>query len=361
MLTSEAFNALLKTLEEPPSHVVFILCTTEPHKVPSTILSRCLRIQFKKATEEELVRSFERIIGREKLAGEKGALRLIANLSDGSFRDGVKILEEMALIAKNKKITEELVQKNYSIASIQYKVAQMIKIFEEKDIKSGLELVTKLTNEGIEMNYFMQGLIETLHNSMLFKAGVEFTAGNVNLTIDSLKLKVEEIKKLIKLLSEAKIELKHAVLPQIPLELVIVEWGMAKDENLNVNPPVISPSSSEKMSSVNKTFITNVPAKKLEVVNLESNVIQQNIAGYNKNDALWTALVDKVKTYNHSIAGVLRGCSIKSYDSKILILETNFKFHKEKLSEIKTKQILESSLKDVTRKKVEVEIVLKGR
>src|SRR3990167_10894747 len=90
MLTQEAFNALLKTLEEPPNHVVFVLCTTEPHKVPSTISSRCLHIQFKKATEGELVRSFERIIKSEKLEAEKGVLELIANLSDGSFRDGVK-------------------------------------------------------------------------------------------------------------------------------------------------------------------------------------------------------------------------------------------------------------------------------
>ena len=82
MLTQEAFNALLKTLEEPPSHVVFILCTTEPHKVPATIMSRCLCIQFKKATEEELIRSFKRIIKREKLEAETEALSLIAGLSD---------------------------------------------------------------------------------------------------------------------------------------------------------------------------------------------------------------------------------------------------------------------------------------
>lgn len=361
MLTTEAFNALLKTLEEPPSHVVFILCTTEPHKVPATILSRCLRIQFKKATEEELIRSFERIVKREELDAEKGALRLIANLSDGSFRDGVKILEEMTIIAKNKKITEELVQKNYSIASVQYKVAQMIKVFEDRDIKGGLELVAKLVSEGIEINYFMQGLIETLHNSMLSKAGVEFTTGNVALTIDSLKLRIEEIKKIIKLLSEAKSELKYAVLPQIPLELVIVEWGMVKPEETVVNPTVANIPSSEKPNVVGKTYVVPPVKKTEEPVASQPKVTQQDMSKYNEHDALWTALIDKVKTHNHSVAGVLRGCSIKSYDGKILLLETNFKFHKEKLSEARTKQILEDSLRDVVRKKVKVEITLKGR
>ena len=90
MLTTEAFNALLKTLEEPPAHAMFILCTTEPHKIPATISSRCFHISFKMATNEELARSFARIAKKERLTFDKDALDLIANISDGSFRDGVK-------------------------------------------------------------------------------------------------------------------------------------------------------------------------------------------------------------------------------------------------------------------------------
>jgi DNA polymerase III subunit gamma/tau len=367
MLTTEAFNALLKTLEEPPSHVAFILCTTEPHKVPGTILSRCLRIQFKKATEEELIRSFERIIKREGLEGEREALRLIAGLSDGSFRDGVKILEEMASITKDKKITKELIEKNYSIASIQYQIAQMIKSLEDKDVKRALGVVGKLVSEGVEMGHFMNGLIETLHNSLLFKAGVDVAAGSSALTIDSLKLEIPEMKKLIQLLSEAKNELKYAVLPQIPLELVIVEWCSFVRGPVPTFPPVSAPSTSSQMRAVgipssratpqvSNNSVTPASSVKREDVKLT----QQDIAKYNENDALWTAWIDKVKTYNHSVAGVLRGCSIKSYDGKILLLQTNFKFHKEKLSEIKTKDILRNALREVVRKNVEIEVELKG-
>src|SRR3989344_9219205 len=95
-LTTEAFNALLKTLEEPPPHVIFILCTTEPQKVPETIVSRCFHISFKLATQQELLSSFTRIAKKEKLDFEKEALSYIAEMSDGSFRDGVKILDELA-------------------------------------------------------------------------------------------------------------------------------------------------------------------------------------------------------------------------------------------------------------------------
>ena len=368
MLTTEAFNALLKTLEEPPSHVVFILCTTEPHKIPGTILSRCLHIQFKKATNEELVRSFERIIKSEKLEGEKDALSLIANLSDGSFRDGVKILEEMVLIAKDKKITKELVEKNYSIASLQYQIAQMIKSLENKDVKTALEVVGKLTREGIDMVNFMQGLIETLHNSLLLKAGVEIASGN-SLILDNSKLEISDLKRLIELLSRAKSDLKYAVLPQIPLELVIVEWGIAGQGVVEAGPletgPVRSlpPTNTPSPSSVRVVGSPSSSATRLSVepeIKSNENIVQQDIAKYSEHDALWGALIDKVKTYNHSVAGVLRGCNIKSYDKKVLLLETNFKFHKDKLSERKTKDLIEEACKEVTKKDVKLEVVLKG-
>src|SRR3989338_9371100 len=90
MLTTEAFNALLKTLEEPPDHAIFMLCTTEPQKVPSTIISRCFHIAFHPATESELIRSFGRIVKGEKIDIDKEALKVIAKLSEGGFRDGTK-------------------------------------------------------------------------------------------------------------------------------------------------------------------------------------------------------------------------------------------------------------------------------
>src|ERR1700722_9521228 len=107
MLTTEAFNALLKTLEEPPEHAMFILCTTEAHKVPETIISRCFQIMFKPATEEELVRSFKRIVEGEKLKIDDEVLKYIAGLADRGFRDGVKMLEEVYLLSQNKPITKE--------------------------------------------------------------------------------------------------------------------------------------------------------------------------------------------------------------------------------------------------------------
>ena len=354
MLTTEAFNALLKTLEEPPSHVVFILCTTEPHKVPATITSRCLHAQFKKATNEELVRSFERIIKAEKIKADKDALISIASLSDGSFRDGSKILEELALSAGRKKITKDLVEKKYSISSAQYKISTIIKSLGEKDTKKALETVAELVNDGIEMKYFMEELINKLHSLMLAKIGIGEESENYNLEISELKI-------LIEMVSKAASELKYAVLPQIPLELAIVEWGLQAKINTDLNTDksgfIVQRESVSKSASISGE--TKTVEKK--IVNNPAITIQQDISKYNENDALWIALIDKVKTYNHSIAGVLRGCRIKSYDGKSLTIEAKFKFHRDKLSEKKTQEILIEACKNITKKNVNISILLREK
>ncbi|MBI2613251.1 MAG: DNA polymerase III subunit gamma/tau [Candidatus Levybacteria bacterium] len=368
MLTAEAFNALLKTLEEPPSHVVFILCTTEPHKVPSTILSRCLHIQFRKATEAELVRSFERIIKAEKIKADKEALDLIASLSDGSFRDGSKLLEEIALLAGRKKIAKELIEEKYYVSSIKYHIRAMVKCLDAKDTKGGLELVSKLTEQGIDMKFFIEELIQTLHSLLLQKVGIK---NDQELEVQILDFDINGIKRLVELFAKAHSELKYAVLPQIPLELVIVEWGIQKTQNTQQSgnsdnqtirpaspklPPRLGEAGQRGEQSDSPSIQKMVKAQKNEI---PLNVAQQNMMGYSENNALWVSLIDRVKAYNHSIAGVLRGCRIKSYDGKSLIIEANFKFHKDKLGEIKTQQVLEEACKEITKKNVKVEVMMK--
>lgn len=130
MLTAEAFNALLKTLEEPPTHAIFILCTTELQKVPLTITSRCFHIKFSRATEGDLIGSFQRIIKGEGAKADKEALSEIAILSDGSFRDGTKILEELISISPN--ITRDLIEKKYKTKTINNSLNELINSFEKK-------------------------------------------------------------------------------------------------------------------------------------------------------------------------------------------------------------------------------------
>jgi len=350
MLTTEAFNALLKTLEEPPAHVVFILCTTEPHKVPATILSRCFRIIFKSATEEELVRSFQRIVKEEKLSAHKDGLKAIAHLSDGSFRDGVKILEEISVVANGKEITKELVEKKYKLTSVEKQITDLLFYLKEKDSQKAFKLVADLMETGVDVKYFLGQLINKLHLSLLEKVGVSEKSDK------SIELEIYEIKILVDLFSKAYLDTKSAVLEQLPLELAIIEW-------VSEEIPLRSPSGLDESSNTSipklgvrplSATLVKVPSHQTAPRALE---VKEISADLNK---LFEELLEKVKPHNQSVAGVLRGCSIKSYTDKKLTIETSYKFHKERLEDEKTRKIIEEVAGEITGDKVSFFVLLRS-
>ncbi len=357
MLTTEAFNALLKTLEEPPSHVIFILCTTEPHKVPQTIASRCFHISFKKATAEELARAFLRIAKREKISVEKDALFKISEFSDGSFRDGVKILEEIAGEAGNKKITKEMVEKIYRVTNIDSQTEEMIKFLLQKNAKEAIVLVGKITDGGVDMKYFMERLMFKLHETLLIKVGVSKEKSDIDLNI-------EDIKTLMDLLTKAHGKLKYSVLSQLPLEIAIIEYT-SNPEGADHLPHIENDARinvSENQSQA-RSLSEHRQSNKINSENKSKSAFSSFSSGQSLSapeNKLWQRLIDGVKSKNHSIAGVLRGCSLKSYDGKKIVIEAKFKFHKEKLEDRKSREIIEDALKEITGRKTSVSFMLKS-
>ncbi len=344
MLTTEAFNALLKTLEEPPSHVVFVLCTTEPQKLPATIISRCLQISFRTAGEEELVRSFRRIVSGEKLNVDKDALKIIADLSDGSFRDGSKILQELSVKAGKKKITSDFVLENFKTVAISLKVPELLKYLEEKDARKALGLINIIVAEGADMKYFMEELVEKLHAELLLKVEEK---GETRFTL-------EEIKKLLELLMAASVQLKYSVLPQLPLELAIVEFTTALrslrrfENSSDASTPADSSQSSVALGARSGTDSSEEfsHAKVPRASGSENNFLSE--------------LILKINPQNRSVAGLLRGVSLKSANGKKVVIETRFKFHKEKLEEEKTKGLIEKMASEILKKNVTIDITLGG-
>lgn len=211
MLTREAFNALLKTLEEPPPHAIFILCTTEAEKLPETIVSRCFAVRFKRAGSEEIIRSLLRIIKEEKIAIDKEAVSQIAALSDGSFRDGAKILEQLKSAAGRKKITPEFLAKvNITSNTVEY-VHQLKDLLQKRKAKEALGVVAEIVKDGVEINLVVERLIEELHRELIDQIIGEVKEDGFT---------PEELKNLINLLARAHQEGKFAVIAQLPLELV---------------------------------------------------------------------------------------------------------------------------------------------
>lgn len=340
MLTTEAFNALLKTLEEPPVHAVFILCTTEFHKLPETIISRCFRIDFKKATHEEIARSLQRIVKGEEIKIDEDVLLEIAKMADGSFRDSSKILEELVIWAGEKKITLALLEEKYNMLGIDKTLSDFISLMKTKDVKKTLELVGKVADSGMDFKFFVENLINKLHILLLAKHGV----GDKQET----ELEILEIKKILENLSKVYLEIKSAVLPQLPLEIFIVEW--------------MSTDSSATKVEVEEVVVKTKTEIKAEPVRQEEPKVEvkKESSTVSKSGSFASDFINEVKNHNHLLAGVLRSCEVESGNDNSVQISAISKFHKEKLEEQKSIIILQEVAEKLTGVKQQISIVLRG-
>lgn len=213
MLTTEAFNALLKTLEEPPLHAVFVLCTTEPHKLPDTVVSRCTRLTFSRANKEEIVRSLKKVVKGEGLTVDEAGLVLLAESVDGSFRDGMKLLEQ--LTQGGKKITQKAI-KSMVGKSQEYETEMFLKAMLSGDVRAALAEVKRLDKTGANLRIFVKRVLESLRSEMLIKMEEGVKGDEVIRLIE-----------LIDLLSSSLVSMKSAVIAQLPLEVAVAEYCLA--------------------------------------------------------------------------------------------------------------------------------------
>lgn len=166
MLSTGAFNALLKTLEEPPSHIIFVLATTEPHKVLPTIISRCQRYDFTKVEESEMVKRIQLILQNEKIQCEEEAIRLITTLADGGMRDALSILDQCIAYAGNN-IKTSHVNEIYGITTTKEKLEILDSIFI-KDARTVLNKIKIWSEKGIDIRRLTADLIEILKESVIY-------------------------------------------------------------------------------------------------------------------------------------------------------------------------------------------------
>ncbi len=231
MLTKEAFNALLKTLEEPPAHVIFILATTELEKVPDTIVSRCQAFGFKKPSEPVLKTIIENVAKKEGVKIESGAAELIALLGDGSFRDTLGILQKVISFSGDKKIEVKEVEEITGAPS-GVLVNNFIQALSDKNIEDGLKAIRDAVGQNIDMKVYLKLIISKLRCALLLryapemKKEVEEKIGESDATFlqGIVKTKSDSISsKTLARLLEAYISMRYAFIPELPLELAVVD------------------------------------------------------------------------------------------------------------------------------------------
>jgi DNA polymerase-3 subunit gamma/tau len=324
MLTTEAFNALLKTLEEPPAHALFLLCTTDPEKLPKTIVSRCQRINFKRAGRLEMVDKLKKICQEEKLEYEEKALEAIAKLADGSFRDANKILERVILSGK---VTEGEVKNTAGILA-EFKVEEFLQFLEEGVTKEALSWLNRATEEGANLRILTEEILEKLRLLLL----ADFGLGEEK--EEKFKFSAEEIHHLINLFTTAYTELRQAVIPQLPLEMAVIEWGESSKRKSDSDDDA---SGNESKSKSEEPAPPVSPEPSLTQNSLSLGVVL----------AKWPEILERVKPLNHSVQAFLKACRPLAIDGSFLMLEVFYKFHKDQLESEKCRRIFEKAASEV--------------
>ena len=317
MLSQGAFNALLKTLEEPPAHVKFILATTEPQKLPATILSRCQRFDFKKISPEDIVKRLKIVCESSKLDADENALRIIASLSEGALRDALSILERCVQDGENK-ISEEKVKELVGIPKLSY-IEEIVGSVLEKDISKCLETLKAIMEDGKDQNNFLWEVIKYVKDVLLYKVtgetGIYSQTEQEKLKEFAEKSTKEELVHLIYELSNLENDMKWSSQKTIMLEagfIRLCDTSVKAKMEIPVNIPTASSVNNQELQELQRrifkieNFLSQISRSKTE--SLTNNIKQQPKSEEKKierkplspeelkNNAFWKDIVVKFKT-----------------------------------------------------------------
>ena len=224
MLTEPAFNALLKTLEEPPPHAIFILATTEAHKVPLTIISRCQRFDFRRISLEGIVGKLGELCAAEGIEAEPAALALIARSATGSLRDAENILEQV-VVSYGSPVSEDNVRDMLELGGDELAL-ELVGHVVKNDLKAGLTLINRVSSEGSDLRQLHRGVVDFLRCALLLKTGAGTVQGFGDETVSALRSAADAatMEGLIHSLKTfAQADLKRDGALALPLELAMVE------------------------------------------------------------------------------------------------------------------------------------------
>lgn len=318
MLSKGAFNALLKTLEEPPKHVIFILATTDPQKIPLTILSRVQRFNFKRIDKKTIIKHLMNVFKEEKIEYEDNVLDLIASLGAGSLRDTLSIADQVSIFAGSEKIKLSDVEKLFGITNID-NIINIINLATSHSIKDLIQLTTKLVENGMDIERFTIQMINVLKDYLiLIKTNaidlLEYTTlddlKKINISQDKIYDYISELINILK-------EVKFSDLPLQSLELGLIKLATLKTNDEEFTNVISSPQINFDQEN-DKDFI---------------------MASELKNDKTKTIVTESKKSKNTNKLDSMFGLSdiANKYDVKTTIVDVNEILEKTNETILKTK------------------------
>lgn len=358
MLSIGAFNALLKTLEEPPAHSIFILATTELHKVPETIISRCQRFDFHRLNQEQIIERLKQICKKEKIEIEEEALMSIALEAEGGMRDAESLLDQIIAI-EDKKITANEVNQILGISS-QKSALDFVEIVLNQETDKALEKIVKLQNDGINLKNFNKLVLAHLRNILIFKINPQ-SAKKIITGFSPEQIKViqkiannnslPDLVLVVEIFQAGLNNFKESFIPQLPLEMAVINFSLQRQDQENSIEPEEKKIENNPPEEEPKTTLTEqpkpvVPEKKEEspkespkkeiVLNEEKKekiITPKNNCSIEEILEKWSEILEGIKPYNHSIHAFLKNCTPLGIKEGKLYIKTKYDFYKEKLNE----------------------------
>ena len=328
MLTVGAFNALLKTLEEPPGHVIFILATTDPQKIPETILSRCQRFDFKKISDKAIVENLKKISSKENIKIEEDALFEIARISDGGMRDSVGMLDQAKSYTDNKITLQDIHDINGTLTENDLK--DLLGYIEEGNLEEILKNTDIYNEKGKNFSKLTEEFINFIRNTLLYKKVPNYFK-KIHQNIDVYeeicgKIDENSLFNYIEILNKYSNEMKITTNTKLMFELALIEMIKSKEKNSNESSNVkskieVKPNNVEKIT---KETIEKLKSKseKHEQMNAKTNEVKIK----EKKSSKLNPKAEKEKQLEEFIA----------YIKKVRIDNTLSKFNKKKMLEIKS-------------------------
>lgn len=400
MLTTEAFNGLLKTLEEPPTHVMFILATTEPHKLPATIISRCQRFDFRRVSIEEQTEKLDFICSQENITMSLTAKQYIARLSEGSMRDAVSLLDQVVSYSGTQIEYADVVAMTGDVAADQF--LHLAKIMKERDIGNALEIIGNMIQEGKSADKCMESLIHYFRDMLLIKMIPDSRAVTERiLNADAFTEAVhafssQEIFAIIDVLNHYLTEMKYSTQPQTLFELAVMKIctndpvqpdsnelvtirqqldkleqqvfelqkttkGDVQQKNRYADPTLRGATPTVSTSTVTPPtgeVLTDIPTKPAVMIptNVISTRTKANLSGFllgvdspdfKQIVAKWSAVLSQVKGRKITVhAWLVNGEPVSFFEDTVL-LAFNSAMHRETTEKQANKQIIEQAMCEV--------------
>ncbi|MCS6962581.1 DNA polymerase III subunit gamma/tau [Thermoflexus sp.] len=337
MLTSEAFNALLKTLEEPPPHVIFVLATTEPHRIPATILSRCQRFDFRRLSTAEIIRRLEEIVAAEGIAAEPEALTWIARQATGSLRDAITLLDQLA--ADEEPITVERVQRTLGAGRWDL-ISQVVEALGESETARGLTLIAQAVEEGAYPQQLARQLVEYLRAVMWIQWGdpelLDLPAEQIAMAQRHARaLPPEALPRLIRLFTAAASDMRTAWQPQLALELAFVEAILACQHAQTARtapaptpaPPPSAAPPSPMAGALPPSSPVAVPGAGTGSGSLTLEALRER----------WASILKAVRAQSLPTEALLKSCSLHSVEGNTVVLAWPSELLRDKFQDPRTK------------------------